>query len=324
MRGRDTKPEAQIRDFMREAGVVFEMHVESLPGTPDIVCASAKAVVFVHGCFQHLHGCRRHKSKMNRDYWEAKFAANIARDRAAADVLRADGWRVLTVWECEARAGRNCRDRLLRVFAPDRRVCHDCSTVAAPGYSMCVRCYRRARTGEPAAPSPRKRDKDPRPRRRRLHLCVSCGMPAGDKYSMCPSHAERLGARRSGRSYVDEYARLAAEGKCRCHSPVKPGSTRCEKCLRKLRRDAKKRNKRYRDANRCRRCPLPPLPGRIWCEAHQTKVRAEMRETTARFIKKRRDNEQCVKCGKPSKTYNCEQCRKKIAKRVNKKKQENT
>ena len=89
--------------------------------------------------------------------------------------------------------------------------------------------------------------------------------------------------------------------------------------MKKSNADAKKRYKRYADANRCRRCELPPLPGRIHCETHHKKARAEGKKAIARFIKKRRDAEQCVTCGLPSKTYNCEKCRNKIARRARKK-----
>lgn len=320
IRGRDTKPETQIRAFLREASISFETHVEALPGTPDIVVADRKVVVFVHGCFWHQHGCRRNKPKANRDYWEQKFASSVARDRAAADALRASGWKVLTVWECEARAGRSCRSRLLRALAPERRLCHNCSSVAAPDYSMCARCYRRARKQTPLMPrASRGRDKGMRRRRRRLKLCITCGMPAADKYSMCPAHAELFRERLAKRGFSSTYKKLAEQGLCRCHEPVKPGSTRCEKCLRKLRRDAKKRNQRYKRENRCRRCKLPPLPGLLHCAEHHKKARESARNAMARFIKKRRDAELCVTCKAPSKTYNCPKCRKKIAKRAKKK-----
>lgn len=321
IRGRDTKPEMQICAFLHEAGIAFESFVESLPGTPDIVVASRRVAVFIHGCFWHGSGCRRSKPKVNRDFWEQKFAESIARDRAAAETLRADGWRVFTVWECEARAGRSCRSRLLRALAPDRRLCHNCSCVAAPDYSMCTRCYRLARKVGPVPPrTNRGRDKDTRRRRRRLGLCTTCGMPAGDKYAMCPAHAERARARSVIRpASGSTYKRLAAQGLCRCHEPVKPGSTRCERCLKKLRREAKKRYQRYKEQKRCRRCPLPALPNAGWCADHLAKTRASVKRATVAFIKRRRDAKLCVTCAEPSETYNCPKCRKKITDRAKKK-----
>jgi DNA mismatch endonuclease, patch repair protein len=37
----------------------------------------------------------------NREWWAAKLAGNVARDRRADAVLRAEGWRVLRFWEHE-------------------------------------------------------------------------------------------------------------------------------------------------------------------------------------------------------------------------------
>lgn len=327
IRGRDTKPEWHVREFLRELGVAFETHVEALPGTPDVVIVDKKIAVFVHGCFWHQHGCRRQKPKVNKVYWETKFAANIARDRAAADALRADGYRVLVIWECEAKRGRAARGRLLRAVAPSRRLCHDCSNVAIVEYAHCRWCrrrYARARGGAATPREPAGVDERLRKRRRALKLCITCGMPAGDKYAMCPAHAAKAVARRFAYPSVATYQRLAAEGKCRCHAPVKPGSTRCAKCLRKLNREAKKRNKRYKDAGRCRMCPAPVLPGRIRCAVHNAKARASAIKAVAKFIKKRRDAEQCVTCGASSTTYNCEKCRRKIALRAKKKKKRAT
>jgi DNA mismatch endonuclease (patch repair protein) len=63
------------------------------------------AIVFVHGCFWHRHeGCRYTTTPSTRpEFWEAKFDANVARDRSVLDQLLDAGWRVATVWECALR-----------------------------------------------------------------------------------------------------------------------------------------------------------------------------------------------------------------------------
>ena len=63
------------------------------------------AVVFVHGCFWHRHkGCRYATWPASRaEFWQAKFAANVARDQTAREALAQSGWRVATVWECALR-----------------------------------------------------------------------------------------------------------------------------------------------------------------------------------------------------------------------------
>ncbi len=78
-----------------------------LPGKPDLVFAGRKAAVFVHGCFWHRHpGCPRATTPASRpDYWDPKFARNVARDARARDTLLALGWRVAVIWECALTRG---------------------------------------------------------------------------------------------------------------------------------------------------------------------------------------------------------------------------
>jgi DNA mismatch endonuclease (patch repair protein) len=68
----------------------------------------------VHGCFWHRHtGCRRATTpNTHRDYWKAKFARNIERDRIIQAALRDLGWQVLTVWECETKTQELLAKRL--------------------------------------------------------------------------------------------------------------------------------------------------------------------------------------------------------------------
>jgi DNA mismatch endonuclease (patch repair protein) len=107
IRSRDTGPERAARSLLRAAGVRFRMHRGSLPGTPDIVIPTRRIAVFVHGCFWHRHvGCSRATTPSTRAaFWRKKFAANIRRDRRVARQLRALGWRVFTVWECDLERG---------------------------------------------------------------------------------------------------------------------------------------------------------------------------------------------------------------------------
>lgn len=106
VRGRDTSPERAVRRILRAAGIGYRLGGQGLPGRPDIVMKGRRTVVFVHGCFWHGHDCARgaRKPKQNADYWTAKLARNIARDREVAAKLTHDGWRVVTVWECDLKA----------------------------------------------------------------------------------------------------------------------------------------------------------------------------------------------------------------------------
>jgi len=103
IRGKDTKPELVVRKILYAMGFRYRLHVRALPGTPDIVLSSTRKIINVHGCFWHLHRCRRGRStpKTNEKFWDTKRRENVARDRQARSALRKIGWDVLEIWECE-------------------------------------------------------------------------------------------------------------------------------------------------------------------------------------------------------------------------------
>ena len=105
VRSKDTKPEMTIRRALHCTGYRYRLHAKHLPGKPDLVFASRKAVIFVHGCWWHGHSCKRgaRAARNNADYWSAKMSRNIERDKAAKTALKQLGWRVLIVWECEVK-----------------------------------------------------------------------------------------------------------------------------------------------------------------------------------------------------------------------------
>jgi DNA mismatch endonuclease, patch repair protein len=97
----NTKPERDLQDLLRRAGLEFEIDVSPAGGRrrADIVFREATVAVFVHGCF--WHSCPRHATvpKTNTEWWVAKLEANARRDKEAARELRAAGWVVIRVWE---------------------------------------------------------------------------------------------------------------------------------------------------------------------------------------------------------------------------------
>lgn len=105
VRGKDTKPELKVRKALHAAGLRFRLQAADLPGRPDVVFRSRRIAVFVHGCFWHRHNdpnCKLARTPKSRlDFWEGKFASNVARDEKNVAALSAKGWRVLTVWECQ-------------------------------------------------------------------------------------------------------------------------------------------------------------------------------------------------------------------------------
>ncbi|MFN7110810.1 MAG: very short patch repair endonuclease [Brevundimonas sp.] len=106
VKGRDTSPELAVRRILRAAGIGYRLGGQGLAGRPDVTMKGRKIAVFVHGCFWHGHDCVRgsRKPKANAEYWTAKIDRNRARDARVTAQLRDDGWRVLTVWECDLRA----------------------------------------------------------------------------------------------------------------------------------------------------------------------------------------------------------------------------
>lgn len=118
IRGGDTAPERIVRSTLHALGLRFRLHRRDLPGRPDIVLTRWKTVVFVHGCFWHRHaGCRfAYTPKSRIEFWSAKFAGNVERDARATATLRREGWRVITVWECETASGSALRRRMQRMF----------------------------------------------------------------------------------------------------------------------------------------------------------------------------------------------------------------
>ena len=102
IRSKDTKPEEKVRKYLFAQGFRYRKNVRSLPGCPDIVLPKYKTVIFVQGCFWHMHDCGRfHWPASNQEYWEPKIKRNVERDKANQEALRKAGWKVLVVWECE-------------------------------------------------------------------------------------------------------------------------------------------------------------------------------------------------------------------------------
>lgn len=106
IRGRDTKPELQVRRYLHAAGYRFRLFRKDLPGRPDIVLPGRKVAIFVHGCFWHGHvGCPLFRvPKTRTEFWVNKIEQNARRDHEAIRQLLADQWRVAVVWECALRS----------------------------------------------------------------------------------------------------------------------------------------------------------------------------------------------------------------------------
>lgn len=103
IRSRNTASEVALRQALHRRGLRFRIHVGNLPGRPDIVFPAAQLAVFVDGDFWHgRHYAAKHAEW--KEYWRAKIARNMERDRAADTALAAAGWRVLRIWERDLRS----------------------------------------------------------------------------------------------------------------------------------------------------------------------------------------------------------------------------
>lgn len=100
--GKDTKPEIRVRKHLFSKGYRYRKNVKKLTGTPDIVMRKRMTVVFVHGCFWHGHDCSLYKRpQSNTSFWDEKIRKNKERDKLNIKALKAKGWHVITVWECQ-------------------------------------------------------------------------------------------------------------------------------------------------------------------------------------------------------------------------------
>lgn len=106
IKSKDTRPEMVVRRFLHSGGFRYRLHVNSLPGKPDIVLPKYRIAIFVHGCFWHRHmGCKYATNPdQNRKKWQEKFRQNVERDENQVTELINQGWRVIVVWECGLRA----------------------------------------------------------------------------------------------------------------------------------------------------------------------------------------------------------------------------
>jgi DNA mismatch endonuclease (patch repair protein) len=103
IKSKDTKPELLVRKFLHKNGFRYRLHVKDMPGKPDIVLPKYKTVIFVHGCFWHGHeGCKKAAlPETRKEWWRTKINYNIKNGVNAEALLKAAGWNVITIWQCD-------------------------------------------------------------------------------------------------------------------------------------------------------------------------------------------------------------------------------
>ncbi|MCM1512350.1 MAG: very short patch repair endonuclease [Oxalobacter formigenes] len=104
IKSKDTSIEIMVRKYLFAQGYRYRINYKKLPGKPDVVFTKKKVAVFIHGCYWHGHDCGSryaHTSQSNKAYWRPKIQRTQQRDQEHIALLKADGWKVIVLWECQ-------------------------------------------------------------------------------------------------------------------------------------------------------------------------------------------------------------------------------
>jgi DNA mismatch endonuclease (patch repair protein) len=114
VKSKNTLPEKKVRSLIRMLGYQYHQNPGRLPGKPDIVLNKSKKVIFVHGCFWHMHNCKKGKSTPRSHYafWQHKRLSNKIRDKKNIKEIKKLGWKVLVLWECQIKKPEFLKKRL--------------------------------------------------------------------------------------------------------------------------------------------------------------------------------------------------------------------
>jgi DNA mismatch endonuclease (patch repair protein) len=122
VRAKNSRPELAVRKIVFALGYRYRLHARALPGCPDLVFRPRRKVIFVHGCFWHRHSncalARMPKSRV--DFWTTKLEGNRNRDERNKRSLAREGWKVLTIWECQLRDTTRLAARIRRFLDEER------------------------------------------------------------------------------------------------------------------------------------------------------------------------------------------------------------
>lgn len=102
IKSKNTQLEINFRKQLYKTGVRYVLNYP-LFGRPDLAIPSKKIAIFINGCFWHHHkNCRlAYMPKSNTEFWKNKLTKNAEHDKQVRNRLKKDGWKVITVWECE-------------------------------------------------------------------------------------------------------------------------------------------------------------------------------------------------------------------------------
>jgi DNA mismatch endonuclease (patch repair protein) len=114
VRSKNTTPEVVVRSMVFSMGYRYRLHDRRLPGKPDLVFPGRRKAIFVNGCYWHGHeNCKCARiPKTHVSYWRDKLRKNRRRDRNNVSELMANGWEVLTIWQCELKNPEKLKAKL--------------------------------------------------------------------------------------------------------------------------------------------------------------------------------------------------------------------
>lgn len=124
IRSADTTPEMAVRRLVHALGYRYRLHGKGkkLPGRPDMIFTSRRKIIFVHGCYWHVHddpSCNRKNTPKSRtEYWGPKLEGNRARDARNIAALEEAGWSVLVIWECECKELAALQEKIVGFLGP--------------------------------------------------------------------------------------------------------------------------------------------------------------------------------------------------------------
>lgn len=101
IRSKNTKAEVIVFSYLRKEGIYFQKHYKNAIGKPDIALPRKKQAIFIDSDFWHG---RTYNALLKRrgsvhDYWVAKIAGNMARDKKQRKTLIESDWQILEIWE---------------------------------------------------------------------------------------------------------------------------------------------------------------------------------------------------------------------------------
>lgn len=115
IRSTNTKPEIMLRKALWAKGHRFRAHYSK--EKVDIALPRKKVAILVDGCFWHQCPKHSHIPKSNRKFWIAKLRKNTKRDIAQNKRLKADGWKVVRVWEHDIKNNLNrCCSKIQQII----------------------------------------------------------------------------------------------------------------------------------------------------------------------------------------------------------------